>query len=357
MKKIVSVAFFMLLMGAIIFSCSKTSGPQGPAGATGAQGPVGPAGQNGTIIYSGDGVPPASTGNNGDFYIDLSNGYLYGPKTASGWGTPVNLNGATGATGATGAKGATGATGATGAAGTQIRAGATAPSSTLGNVGDYYLDTTNYRLYGPKTSSGWGTPISLQGPTGATGAKGATGPAGPTGPQGPEGNANVIVDTFTVTASADWLYNSQYSFETSPGSYVEYFTRYYDVELSQLTQAFLNTGMVLLYFNPNPLANPNQWTILPYQFLDASGDFYYVMGYQAYVGEIELDYFFQQIVANSTIPVLSNYNIPIYTFRLFLVSSSTVLSMGKDQVNIHDYNQVNRYTGAWLLDKKNNSIN
>ena len=40
-----------------------------------------------------------------------------------------------------GAKGATGATGATGAAGSTILTGATAPTSTQGNVGDIFIQT------------------------------------------------------------------------------------------------------------------------------------------------------------------------------------------------------------------------
>ena len=44
--------------------------------------------------------------------LDLTGDVLYGPKTASGWGTGISLVGAAGATGATGPKGATGATGA-----------------------------------------------------------------------------------------------------------------------------------------------------------------------------------------------------------------------------------------------------
>src|ERR1700733_13706831 len=61
-------------------------GPAGPAGATG------PAGQDGSQIYSGNGAPAASLGKIGDYYLDKSNGNLYGPKTANGWGTPLLLS-------------------------------------------------------------------------------------------------------------------------------------------------------------------------------------------------------------------------------------------------------------------------
>lgn len=107
------------------------------------------------------------------------------------------------------------------------------PPADQGTNGDWYVDITTKRLYGPKTDSGWagqpvaigtqsldGTPRStalktadtgLQGakgdkgdkgdtgdtgpqgpqgeigPAGATGATGATGPQGPQGPQGEQG--------------------------------------------------------------------------------------------------------------------------------------------------------------------------
>ncbi|MCT1526340.1 hypothetical protein [Sphingobacterium hotanense] len=75
---------------------------------------------------------------------------FYGPKTASGWGTPTNLKGATGATGATGAAGA---------AGSKILSGTAVPTASAGSNGDFYFRTTTADFYGPKIVSGWGTPI------------------------------------------------------------------------------------------------------------------------------------------------------------------------------------------------------
>ncbi|SDS50341.1 hypothetical protein SAMN05216490_1271 [Mucilaginibacter mallensis] len=164
MKKI---NYLLLLAAAMLFaaSCGKDGavGPQGSTGAKGAQGVVGPAGpagangQNGSVIYSGSTVPLTTTGANGDFYLNTSTGLLYGPKTTSGWGTGFSLVGATGATGATGAAGTPGS---------KTLSGVGAPATSLGSLGDYYLDDASYLLYGPKVSSGWGTPVSLQGPPG-----------------------------------------------------------------------------------------------------------------------------------------------------------------------------------------------
>ena len=134
----------------------------------------------------------------------------------------------------------------------------------------------------------------------------------------------VLVDTITVP-SANWIWNSQYSLQTSPGSYTEYFTRYVDVPISQLTQSFLSgAGTVQVYFTPNTLANPNMWLPTPYYFLDGSYDFNYVVAFQTYPGIVELDYFFQQVIPNSTIPTLSNYTIPVYTFKIVLTQGTMI---------------------------------
>ena len=165
--------------------------------------------QKGNQILSGIGAPTETLGNVGDYYLDLSNSNLYGAKTAQGWGNPISLKGIqgdkgekgdtgatgqkgekgdTGATGQKGEKGNTGATGQkgdkgdtgatgqkgdkgdTGATGqkgekgepgtpgqngSKIYAGIGAPTINIGAVGDWYIDSQNKRLYGPKETSGW----------------------------------------------------------------------------------------------------------------------------------------------------------------------------------------------------------
>jgi hypothetical protein len=56
-----------------------------------------------------------------------------------------------------------GTSGPQGARGTGILNGTSAPSNSVGMVGDFFLNTTNMNLYGPKTESGWGTPTDLVG--------------------------------------------------------------------------------------------------------------------------------------------------------------------------------------------------
>ena len=83
-------------------------GEQGPPGSQGAQGIAGPAGIPGSQIHNGTSVPAATIGVAGDYYLNRSAGDLYGPKTAIGWGDPVRLTGPAGAAGSNGSNGTNG---------------------------------------------------------------------------------------------------------------------------------------------------------------------------------------------------------------------------------------------------------
>lgn len=54
-----------------------------------------------------------------------------------------------------------GTSGPQGPRGNAILNGITTPSNSIGMVGDFYLNTTNMNLYGPKTEAGWGSPTDL----------------------------------------------------------------------------------------------------------------------------------------------------------------------------------------------------
>lgn len=145
-------------------------GPPGPTG------PTGPAGV-GAAWQQGSGVPGAGVGSNGDFYLNTANGDIYGPKTAGAWGAVI-FNIAQGQQGPAGPAGAAGATGAAGAAGRTVLSGSGAPGAGVGANGDFFIDTTNWVIYGPKAGGAWPGGASLIGPTGATGSQGPTGPTG-----------------------------------------------------------------------------------------------------------------------------------------------------------------------------------
>ena len=97
--------------------------------------------QKGNTIISGTETPTATLGSVGDYYLRLPVYDFYGPKTAEGWGTPVSLKGAPGIAGQSGSK---------------MHSGSGALAADKGVEGDWYVDTVNKRLYGPKTSTGWG---------------------------------------------------------------------------------------------------------------------------------------------------------------------------------------------------------
>ena len=56
-----------------------------------------------------------------------------------------------------------GTSGPQGGRGTGILNGTTPPDNNIGILGDFFLNTTNMNLYGPKTDSGWGSPTDLVG--------------------------------------------------------------------------------------------------------------------------------------------------------------------------------------------------
>lgn len=145
-KLIMTVCLSLILSLGVFMACE---GPIGPEGEQGPEGPVGPAGDNGSMIYSGQGVPDSDIGTESDYYLDTTSGELYGPKDSDGWGNPIII-----------------LAGEDGEDGSQIHAGTGSPNSSDGSIGDFYLDKVNYNMYGPKTNQGWGTPINLKGADG-----------------------------------------------------------------------------------------------------------------------------------------------------------------------------------------------
>jgi len=192
MRRLSRVITLLLICSISIFmACEGPSGTEGPQGPEGPEGPVGPAGEDGSMIYSGSGAPGSDIGSNGDYYLNTDNGDFYGPKDDSGWGNPVIA-----------------LQGEEGEDGSQIHAGSGAPDASLGSVGDYYLDKDTYELYGPKTDSGWGTPLNLK------------------------GTANVMYSAWFEAGS--WT-------ESSSDHY------YFDEAAASVTQEIIDQGTVLAY--------------------------------------------------------------------------------------------------------------
>jgi integrin beta 8 len=166
-----------------------TVAPQGPPG------PTGPTGAAGNTILSGNGTPLDELGRDGDFYLDRTSSILYGPKANGAW--PSSGAGLIGPAGADGAPGEDGKT---------ILSGAGAPQNTDGTDGDFYLDTQDHVLYGPKAST-WPAGVSLVGTDGADGADGVDGAPGAdgktllSGSGAPSGGTGINGDFYLDTTS------------------------------------------------------------------------------------------------------------------------------------------------------------
>jgi len=128
-------------------------------------------------IRSGNGVPAASLGIDGDFYIDLKTMNFYGPKANKRWPIPTSLRGPTGAAGPSGVDGKNGTT----ASATAGAAGATGPAGPAGAKGETGAT-------GPKGETGAAGAAG----TGSAGPKGDTGATGPAGPKGDAGAAGAV---------------------------------------------------------------------------------------------------------------------------------------------------------------------
>ena len=134
------------------------NGNNGQDGQDGNDGKDGSDGKNGTSLLTGNEIPSNTLGSIGDSYINTST-FDYYIKNESGWNKIGNIKGSKGDTGYTGSSGSNGKDGKDGS---QILTGLGAPSTSLGSIGDYYLDSNSKNLY-KKSSSGWEVVVSLDG--------------------------------------------------------------------------------------------------------------------------------------------------------------------------------------------------
>ena len=154
-------------------------------------------------ILNGKGAPTSNIGINGDFYIDISNFTIYGPKTKNRWPAPVSMRGPSGTStdrvtnvpgtpgekgekGAKGDKGESGAAGSPGAQGAKGDAGAKGETGAKGDAGAKG-DTGAKGDSGAQGEAGAKGDTGAQGDKGETGAKGDKGDKGDTGDTGPQG--------------------------------------------------------------------------------------------------------------------------------------------------------------------------
>lgn len=162
-------------------------GPQGLAGTNGADG------KPGSQIIPGRGQPLDEQGIDGDFFFDLQKAVVYGPKSNGSWPLDSALL-------LTGPKGDQGQPGRNGS---RIYMYPGRAPRSFGFEGDYYINTLEVALYGPKTATEWPWDgIPLKGPTGQQGPQGPQGDPGPKGDPGPEGKGG------GRTVNFSWILNN-----------------------------------------------------------------------------------------------------------------------------------------------------
>jgi hypothetical protein len=148
---------------------------------------TGPRGRDGTRILNGEITPSNELGFVGDYYLEMPNNVLWGPKTDV-WSSFIRIKGSTGPQGVKGEKGDKGDKGDLGPIGLMGPTGLQGSQGIKGEKGDKG-DT------GIKGEQGVSGPQGVQGIPGPKGDKGDMGFTGSTGPQGNQGPKGKTGDT------------------------------------------------------------------------------------------------------------------------------------------------------------------
>ena len=102
------------------------------------------SGNDGKSVLNGTSNPTANDGAEGDFWINTTDNTIWGPKTATGWpSTGTDMIGANGTNGTNGDDGKS------------VLNGSSDPTSNDGAEGDFWINTTDNTIWGPKTATGW----------------------------------------------------------------------------------------------------------------------------------------------------------------------------------------------------------
>lgn len=135
------------------------TGTSAPASPTTPTTPATQTAASSSAMLSGTTDPGPEIGKDGDFYLNTVTWMLFGPKANGTWPPGVQMGGGTGS----------------GTGGGVVLTGAGAPANSVGNNGDYYLDTDTWTLYGPKANDVWPAGVSLVTQPGGSGGTGGTG--------------------------------------------------------------------------------------------------------------------------------------------------------------------------------------
>ncbi|HEY4155393.1 MAG TPA: hypothetical protein VGM24_08190 [Puia sp.] len=228
---------------------------------------------------------------------------------------PQGPAGTAGAAGADGAAGAAGVAGADGLAGNTLLNGDGAPADDLGKNGDFYLDITAKALYGPKTASGWGSPVSIQGPQGEAGK-----------------DAEILVDTFTID-NGDWSGRGTYwhNVENVPMAGNGFPGMYVTRSNYTIDESILKTGLVMVSYRSSPDFDENRWSPLPYSFY--GGTYYYNMDFSLALHQVTIDFYLTRspYYASASGPFaedMGGVTLPSYQVKVLTMPASVLVQLG-----------------------------
>ncbi|MDQ0139662.1 hypothetical protein [Cupriavidus necator] len=163
---------------------TSTSTPTSPA-VPGAPSAPAPVAATSSALLSGTTDPGPEIGKDGDYYLNTVTWMMFGPKANGVWPAGVSL---------------AGPGGNTGAAGNTILSGSVDPTASVGNDGDYYINTSTSTLFGPKANGTWPAGVPLGGNTSSPPPAGGAVLTGTGAPDNGIGNnGDYYLDTSTWT--------------------------------------------------------------------------------------------------------------------------------------------------------------
>ena len=143
-------------------------------------------------ILSGQGQPDNGKGEDGDYYLDLTNAKLYGPKTQGAWGEPsLDLRGLPGKDGKDGKDGQNGQDGQPGRDGQNGTNGTNGESPRIGDNGNWWVGNTDLG-------------VKAQGAPGQNGQDGQNGANGRDGQDGRDGQNGTNGATPRIGDNGNW---------------------------------------------------------------------------------------------------------------------------------------------------------
>ncbi len=141
---------------------------------------------------------------------------------------------------------------------------------------------------------------------------GPAGPAGTTGAKGADGNANVVVDTLTIT-STQWVAGGDNIYADSMETTL-YADKSFDIAFPAITQGVIDSGMVAVYFSP--ASSSTDMEPLPFQFLYDDNLLHY--DYKVELGVVHLFIYFVRL--GTVYPNIDNYYPGTHTFKVVAAS-------------------------------------